>query len=1302
MAFQLHYRPNNGTRRLHRRLVLSCNRMGAATRQLNVEPLESRNLLATYTVNDGTMLKGDGDLDNPSCDIALKDEPPTGICTFLAARGQSNRDGGGEIRFTSGLTVSEGGGIFENPVTIDGGGNVSMLVSIQLHGSGSAVRGVNFVGGDLDVTAGGSTVEESSFVDQALLAVRGGGNVIRKNEFRNSTDGIDLECANNSMIVENTLIGGDFIGITSDSVGCDGSGNTIQDNHVEGFSLGIVSDGDNTSVIGNVVVSNRGKGISLVGDGVTVEGNFVGTNPSSATGMGNVQTGVTIFGNNARVLDNVISGNGSTGLDVQGEGQQAVVRGNRIGTNPSGTAALPNGGDGMRGTISDGRIEDNVISGNSGNGVFLGGDRNVIRNNRVGTDLAGIADLGNGLSGWFLNGSDNQFGGTSNSDGNVVSANGGVGLVVGALARNNTIEGNRIGTDAGGMQALGNESHGIVVAGVGNTIGGTSGVSGAQCTGACNLISANKSGIRIVSRDAADEVDTTVQGNFIGTNSLGDDPNESMGNTDHGIWVERGSKNKIGGEADGEGNIIAFNGRALGVRGHGVLISAGERNAIRRNSMYSNKGRGIDLVPEGAADSFTLNDVGDTDTGANQLQNFPEVWSLLEGGQTQWILSTSANQRFTVEFFGNEQPDPGGFGEGKEFLGSLDVQTDGLGTASFLTAFPDRFVAATVTDANGNTSEFSMVDTDADAIADRWEAPDPESGQGGGIDIDEDGVLDLDMGTLRVPTNPEHKDLLVEVDAMSGHAFDVDAQRLVEQAFAEAPNQLVRNPDNLDGVTLHIVQDETNLPVLDPIQFDAGNTPVAPAGSFDALKRGNGVCGGHFGLLSERNDANCANILAARRLVYRYSIFGVNHAHSVGSSGISEIGGNDFMVTLGGWSALALGQVGGRQQAQAGTFMHELGHTLGLGHGGFEHNNCKPNYLSIMNYTRQFPNYIPNRPLDYSRQILPPIDERAASEVVGVAGPAGTFTVYGVPVQLDLDGDGIFESIIYQPRITPLNRPVDWNNDGDAVDVGVAADVNRIDEIGSCRVAHLDLLNGSEDWSRLLYNFRYSADFADGLASTSSEPDLTSDEAVAGALSVDFDNDGHSNAEDNCPATANPDQQDTDQNGIGDACQTSGKGDFDDNGQLNAVDIDLLCAAIRADDDDGIFDVDESGSLDEGDMQFLLTQILHTASGDANLDGIFNSSDLVLVFQKGQYEDSIEGNSGWADGDWNCDGEFDTSDLVKAFQSGGYSSEARVGSTGKRVQGSGKTPDTLERPARLHSQRKPYSALIRAASRPLR
>ena len=63
--------------------------------------------------------------------------------------------------------------------------------------------------------------------------------------------------------------------------------------------------------------------------------------------------------------------------------------------------------------------------------------------------------------------------------------------------------------------------------------------------------------------------------------------------------------------------------------------------------------------------------------------------------------------------------------------------------------------------------------------------------------------------------------------------------------------------------------------------------------------------------------------------------------------------------------------------------------------------------------------------------------------------------------------------------------------------------------------------------------------------------------------------------------------------------------------------------------------------------------------GDSNEDGIFNSSDLVLVFQAGEYEDGIAGNSTFAEGDWDGDGDFTTADFVFAFRAGNYSREAK-------------------------------------------
>lgn len=121
-----------------------------------------------------------------------------------------------------------------------------------------------------------------------------------------------------------------------------------------------------------------------------------------------------------------------------------------------------------------------------------------------------------------------------------------------------------------------------------------------------------------------------------------------------------------------------------------------------------------------------------------------------------------------------------------------------------------------------------------------------------------------------------------------------------------------------------------------------------------------------------------------------------------------------------------------------------------------------------------------------------------------------------------------------------------------------------------------------------------------------------------------------------------------------------GAGDFNADGKVDRQDVHQLCMMVRGSSSDSLFDLDGSGHVDTSDVDLLITQILGTSFGDANLDGYFNSTDMVRIFQAGQYEDGITANSNWSTGDWNCDGEFDSGDLIVAFQYGGY--EARPAS----------------------------------------
>lgn len=113
-------------------------------------------------------------------------------------------------------------------------------------------------------------------------------------------------------------------------------------------------------------------------------------------------------------------------------------------------------------------------------------------------------------------------------------------------------------------------------------------------------------------------------------------------------------------------------------------------------------------------------------------------------------------------------------------------------------------------------------------------------------------------------------------------------------------------------------------------------------------------------------------------------------------------------------------------------------------------------------------------------------------------------------------------------------------------------------------------------------------------------------------------------------------------------------GDTNLDGQTDSLDIDHICQLI----DEQVFqasaDLDENGVIDNRDFEILVNDILSTRPGDANLDGVFDESDLIAVFTEGKFEDGISKNAGWASGDWTCDMEFTTSDLVHAMTFGSF------------------------------------------------
>ena len=112
--------------------------------------------------------------------------------------------------------------------------------------------------------------------------------------------------------------------------------------------------------------------------------------------------------------------------------------------------------------------------------------------------------------------------------------------------------------------------------------------------------------------------------------------------------------------------------------------------------------------------------------------------------------------------------------------------------------------------------------------------------------------------------------------------------------------------------------------------------------------------------------------------------------------------------------------------------------------------------------------------------------------------------------------------------------------------------------------------------------------------------------------------------------------------------------DFNQDQRIDVLDIDRLLVAVRQ--RQMRFDLNRDAMVDRRDVGIYVAQVFGSWIGDANLDGSFDSQDIVQIFESNEYDDGISRNSTWEDGDWNGDGEFDSDDLVWAFLEGGYRS----------------------------------------------
>ncbi|WP_290661605.1 DUF4347 domain-containing protein, partial [Aquabacterium sp.] len=456
----------------------------------------------------------------------------------------------------------------------------------------------------------------------------------------------------------------------------------------EGLSLSNTADG--STIRGLVIRAFGANGIYVQAgsDNNTIVGNYIGSFNADGSNAGaskrNASEGIESYGANltiggTTVADrNVISGNASAfNIYLASGADGSVIKGNYIGLNAAGTAAFSstNSAYGIMIETSSTNITiggtaagaGNVISGFTLQGVWVTTTgTTTLQGNYIGTDYTGAVDLGNAAYGVYVDdGGSAIIGGTAAGAGNVISGNDGGGIYVGSTG-GATIQGNVIGLNAAGTAALGNTGVGIyLTTSNASTLGGNT-------AAARNVISGNSSyGIQVVSSPTGGHV---IKGNYIG---VGADGTTLLGNGAAGVYIT-GNSTIIGGKGVGDGNIIAGNG------GAGIAVVGGIYDLFYRNSIYSNTGLGIDLNNDGV----TANDYNDGDGGANYLNNFPVITSVVTNGASTVISGSIEGypqaQPIYIEFFSSTSKDASGYGEGKTYLGFAQVTTDATtGDATF-------------------------------------------------------------------------------------------------------------------------------------------------------------------------------------------------------------------------------------------------------------------------------------------------------------------------------------------------------------------------------------------------------------------------------------------------------------------------------------------------------------------------------------------------------------------------------------------------------------------------------------------
>ena len=774
----------------------AARRRAARRRRPTVEAMESRQLLATFTVTHlGDNAAGTADIPGTlRSAIDLANAAPAGTAaTINFAIGT----GAQTISLLQPLPT------LGNPFVIDGSTQPGFAGRpiIQIDGSQAGPTAVGFTLTDdshnstikgLEVnnfSGGGILINNGTFdtitndvlglhvvTNLARVAANAGFGVELTNQANNNTltNLVVAGNSNNGVVINNSAnntLSGSFIGTDATGVDSQDRNALTLGNGLAGGGSGVILNGaaNHNTVSGNVIVNNRSFGIQISDAGTTLNtivGNKIGTDKSGAAALPNLLDGVAISNGASQNFiglagqGNVISGNGHSGVFITSTagGTSTTsfnsIAGNQIGTNAAGTAALPNALDGV--IIAAGSVGNavgttdpgggNLISGNGTWGVFItdpGTGLNKVQGNLIGTDATGSTALPNHNNGIdILQGAtNNTVGGTTAGARNVVSGNAFEGVLINDPGTSkNVVEGDYIGTDRTGTVALPNGADGVYLGNgaTGNLVGGL------PNNAPYNVISGNAANGILIAGTGTNG--NTIDGNDIGTDVTG---TKGLGNRANGVQIQAGAtgtyigagasgigyRNVISGNAAdgilsaGEGTVVSFavigtdstTQLALGNGGNGIELAT-NGSFVQLVTIRNNGAFGIVNTSTGT-DDYLVNSIygnglgGILNSATAALVPRPLLTGVTVSPGLTTIYGTLANPSqtrsgsLTIQFFTSPASVTAASIQGLTFIGQATVQTDAQGNANFAAtlnvAVPaGLIITATVTDPNQSTSMF--------------------------------------------------------------------------------------------------------------------------------------------------------------------------------------------------------------------------------------------------------------------------------------------------------------------------------------------------------------------------------------------------------------------------------------------------------------------------------------------------------------------------------------------------------------------------------------------------------------------